>query len=210
MRVQAFPFNPFAENTYLIIADNGDCAIVDPGMCDEREQAIMTAHITENKLNLRMHLLTHAHIDHVLGCDFVEKKYKLKPRAHADSVPVWASCEQVAKMYAIPYLQGSEPTYDIKAGVEIELGGESIEVRYVPGHAPGHVVFISHADKWVIAGDTLFQGSIGRTDLPGGDTELLLSCIREELFSLDDDYSVHPGHGPATSIGEEKRENPFF
>ncbi len=210
MEIHFFTFNPFAENTYLLIGSQGSCLVVDPGMMDSEENEQFDAYLKEKGLTLTQHVLTHGHIDHVLGVKHIESRYGLRARAHSGSKPVFDACPRVAKMYGIPYFQGSDPLYDLSLNDGLALDGSSIELRLVPGHAPGHVVLIDHADKQVIAGDTLFNRSIGRTDLPGGDHELLLQKIRTELFTLEDDYRVWPGHGPSTTIGEEKRSNPFL
>lgn len=210
MEIHSFTFNPFAENTYLVIGEQGSCLVVDPGMMDASENDYFDTFLRDKGLNLTGHILTHAHIDHVLGVEHIEKKYSLKARAHPESRLVFEACPRVAEMYGIPYFPGSDPIYDLSEEEGLELDGSHIELRYVPGHAPGHIVLIDHAGKQVVAGDTLFQRSIGRTDLPGGNHELLLQRIRTELFTLDDDYRVWPGHGPSTTIGEEKSENPFL
>ncbi|NNC83095.1 MAG: MBL fold metallo-hydrolase [Flavobacteriales bacterium] len=210
MKIISLTFNPFAENTLLMVGQKGSCIIIDPGMMDAQEMDHLEHTIqNEGATPLRL-LLTHCHIDHVLGIKAVYDRYGLEPECHAEGLPLLEACPQIAKMYAIPYTEGPMPTNYLADSGTLELDGEEVEWRYVPGHAPGHVVFIHHPSKQVIGGDTLFQSSIGRTDLPGGDHELLLRKIREELFSLDDEYVVWPGHGPRTTIGVEKRSNPFL
>ena len=210
MEIVHFTFNPFSENTYLMIGEHNSCLVVDHGMMDDEEAGILDEFIKERGLELNQMILTHGHIDHVLGMKAIEDRYGLIARAHVDSKPVYDACPRVAEMYGVPYFPGKDPKYDLSLEDGLSLDGEPIELRHVPGHAPGHVVLIDHGSKQVVAGDTLFQNSIGRTDLPGGDHELLLRKIREELFTLDDDYRVWPGHGPSTSIGEEKVSNPFL
>ncbi len=210
MKFHVFTFNPFAENTYLIEGKHGNSIIVDPGMADERELDILSSFLEQHGLILKRCILTHCHIDHVLGTKAVSDKYGLRAECHTDSKPIWESCPTVSQMYGIAFSAGPEPEYNLKAGDKLMLDGEELEMRFVPGHCPGHLVFIDHEGKKVIAGDTLFRQSIGRTDLPGGDHELLLGRIRTELYSLDDDYIVWPGHGPQTTIGFEKQNNPFL
>lgn len=210
MKFHAFTFNPFAENTYLIEGKEGNCIIVDPGMADDQEVATLISFLEEHDLKLVRCLLTHCHIDHVLGVKAVKDRFGLQSECHAESKEVWDSCPTVSSMYGIPYFPGPEPDYSLKAGQSIELDGEELEIRFVPGHCPGHLVFADHAGKKVIAGDTLFRQSIGRTDLPGGDHEMLLRKIHEELFSLGDEYIIWPGHGPETTIGFEKANNPYL
>jgi glyoxylase-like metal-dependent hydrolase (beta-lactamase superfamily II) len=210
MDIHFFTFNPFSENTYLIIGQQGSCLVVDPGMMDSQENEAFDQFISEKSLSLTGLILTHGHIDHVLGVKHIEQRYALRARAHKDSKPVYEACPRVAQMYGVPYFPGSDPIYDLTEGGDLSLDGESIELRLVPGHAPGHLVLVDHESKQVVAGDTLFAQSIGRTDLPGGNHELLLQKIREELFTLGDDYEVWPGHGPSTTIGQEKAHNPFL
>jgi len=210
MRIRSIPFNPFAENTILLIGIKGSCIIIDPGMMNDSEMKILDEYITSEGLKPSRLLLTHCHIDHVLGIKAIYNRYGLIPECHIDGLPVLESAPQIAQMYGIPYLPGPDPkSYLPEQGV-FELDGEEVEIRYVPGHAPGHLVFIDHGGKQVVAGDTLFKSSIGRTDLPGGDHELLLQKIKGELFSLGPDYVVWPGHGEPTTIGFEKSNNPFL
>lgn len=210
MRIQALTFNPFAENTYLIIGQDKNCIIVDPGMSSKEEQERFDQYIRQEVLVPKRLILTHAHIDHVLGLKAVHDSYGLIAEGHEAGKPVYDACPQVSQMYGIPYFPGPEPKHELQIEETIELDGDSLEMRYVPGHAPGHIVLIHHGSKQVVAGDTLFQESIGRTDLPGGDHQLLLDKIKSELFSLDDDYVIWPGHGPQTTIGHEKAYNPFL
>jgi len=210
MDIHFFTFNPFSENTYLIVGQQGSCLVIDPGMMDSQENEAFDQFISEKSLTLTGLILTHGHIDHVLGVKHIEEMYSLRARAHKDSKPVYEACPRVAQMYGVPYFPGSDPLYDLKEGEDLNLDGESIELRLVPGHAPGHLVLVDHESKQVVAGDTLFAQSIGRTDLPGGNHDLLLQKIKEELFTLGDDYEVWPGHGPSTTIGQEKAHNPFL
>jgi glyoxylase-like metal-dependent hydrolase (beta-lactamase superfamily II) len=116
----------------------------------------------------------------------------------------------MAAVWNLNYHESPLPDHELQHGQFLTIGQQELEVRFVPGHAPGHVVFCNHKEKWAIVGDTLFAGSIGRTDLPGGNHDQLLSSIEQQLFSLADEYTLHPGHGPATSVGYEKEKNPFF
>ncbi len=128
---------------------------------------------------------------------------------HEADLPVLASIPSYASNYGFQQYEASQPDRFVDEGDAISFGESRLSIRFVPGHAPGHIVFISEADGFCIAGDTLFSGSIGRTDLPGGDLETLLSAIQEKLYTLADDMVVYPGHGPSTTIGKEKSTNPF-
>ena len=211
MNLHFFTFNPLQENTYIIwCQDTLECAIIDAGNYDSAEGAVLEEFITTNHLKPTLLLGTHAHIDHVFGNWFVKQKWDLPYYLNESDIPMFARSEQMAVLWSLKYTPGPMPDHNLAHGDHIKIGNCELEVRFVPGHAPGHVVFVNHADRWIIGGDTLFRGSIGRTDLPGGNHDLLLKKIREEMFTLPDDYIVHSGHGPYTSIGFEKENNPFF
>lgn len=209
MKLHSFTFNPFSENTYIIEAGNGDCAIVDPGNSNSAENAQLLEAIESTGLKPVMLLNTHAHIDHVFGNHWVKDRWDIALHLHKLDLPLLDRSVEMAKLWGLNYTPSPSPDAWLEPGT-ITLGGEELEIRFVPGHAPGHVVFISHADKWIVAGDTLFNESIGRTDLPGGHHQTLLDSIQKELFTLPDDYTVWPGHGPETRIGHEKKFNPYL
>ena len=210
-QVAQLTFNPFQENTYVLFDESKECVIIDPGCYEVAEQESLVKFIEENELKVTRLLLTHSHIDHVLGNSFVCNHFGVKPEAHALDLETLANVSSYAHVYGFPgYIPSPEPENLIKEGTNIEFGNTTLEVRFVPGHAPGHVVFICNEEKFVINGDCLFHGSIGRTDLPGGDHQTLLDSIKRELFSLPEDYTVYTGHGQPTSIGFEKMNNPFL
>ena len=208
-RVEQLTFNPFQENTFVVYDDSGECVIIDPGCYERHEEQELVEFIQEKELTPVRLLSTHSHIDHVLGNDFVCKSFDLKPECHQEDLETLKNVVNYAHVYGFGgYKPSPEPENFIEVG-DLEFGQTKFEVRFVPGHAPGHVVFINHKEKFIINGDCLFYGSIGRTDLPGGDHQTLLDSIQRELYSLPDDYKVYCGHGPATSIGFEKVNNPF-
>ena len=209
MQVKSFTFNPFSENTYLLYDTTGKAVIVDPGCYDKNEQAELDDFISKNQLTPTLLLNTHCHIDHVLGNAYVKAKYKIPLWIHNNEEQILRAVSSYASNYGFPNYQESEADHFIKEGEEIKFGDTRLQSLFVPGHAPGHVVFYHEESKTCIGGDTLFQGSIGRTDLPGGDHETLLRGIRTELFKLPNDVIVYPGHGPTTTIGFEKLNNPF-
>lgn len=212
MTVVGFTFNAFSENTYLLIDDaTRQCAIVDPGCYDAAEQQVLRQYIETQGLQVAVLLNTHAHIDHVLGNQFVLNTWPGTPYLlHRLDLPVLYSVPSYASNYGFPHYQPAEPTDELVAGQPVCVGETELEVRFTPGHAPGHVVFYHAPTAAVIGGDVLFQRSIGRTDLPGGDHATLLHSIETELMTLPDATVVYPGHGPATTIGEERRRNPFL
>jgi len=209
VQFQCFEFSPFAENTYVISGTNGQCLIVDPGCYGASEEIQLTNFIDANGLTPVALLNTHAHIDHIFGNHYVKNKWNVPMYLSALDIPLFERAESMAALWNLKYTPSPLPDEDLQPG-ELVLAGITLEIRHVPGHAPGHMVFIHHESKTVICGDTLFQGSIGRTDLPGGNHDLLLKSIREQLFTLPDDYKLLSGHGPATSVGEERDNNPFF
>lgn len=209
VQFQCFEFSPFAENTYVITGRNRQCLIVDPGCYGASEEIQLTDFIDANGLTPVALLNTHAHIDHIFGNYYVKNKWNMPMYLSELDIPLFERAENMAALWNLKYTPSPLPDEDLQPG-EVVLAGITLEVRHVPGHAPGHMVFIHHESKTVICGDTLFQGSIGRTDLPGGNHDLLLKSIREQLFTLSDDYKLLSGHGPATSVGEERAHNPFF
>ena len=209
LNVHKFTFNPFQENTY-VIHDGREAIVVDPGCWNQTEQRELEDFLESNGLKPTRLVLTHGHIDHILGCAWMHKRYGLSPELHEKDLPVLAAGERTASMYGIPYDPAPEPKGFIQEGSEILIGSEVLKVLFVPGHAPGHIALHSAAHGFVVSGDVLFQNSVGRTDLPGGDTETLLRSIREQLFPLGDAVVVYSGHGPETTIGREKRSNPFL
>jgi hydroxyacylglutathione hydrolase len=209
MKVESFVFNPLQENTYILFDETKECVVIDPGCIEEEEKRALSSFIEENELRVKLLLNTHCHVDHVLGNDFVKEKYKVDFLIHASELPVLKAVRIYAPNYGFFQYKEAEPDRFMKEGDLITFGMQSLKVLFVPGHAPGHVAFYNEASKDVIAGDVLFYNSIGRTDLPGGDYETLINSIHEKLFTLPADVTVHPGHGPQTSIGFEKKTNPF-
>jgi glyoxylase-like metal-dependent hydrolase (beta-lactamase superfamily II) len=209
LSVAKFTFNPFQENTYVI--HNGSQAIlIDPGCWNATEEHELESYLAENALTPVHLVLTHAHIDHVFGCAWANSRYGLTPDLHPADHELYAGAPQVARMYGLPFEEGPPPGRALVPGETITLGSDTLKVLFVPGHAPGHVALFCEAQHFVIAGDVLFMNSIGRTDLPGGDMDTLLRSIREQLFPLGDEVVVYSGHGPETTIGREKRSNPFL
>jgi glyoxylase-like metal-dependent hydrolase (beta-lactamase superfamily II) len=203
-------FNPFEENTYIIVADNGECIIIDPGCMEESECIFLKEEISKEGWKPVKLINTHCHIDHILGNAFVAKTYELGLEIHKGELPVLQAGTTIAQMYGVPYEESPLPSHFINEGDEIMLGEGKMKVLFAPGHSPASICFYNAEDAWLIGGDVLFLESIGRTDLPGGDHETLLKSIRTQLFPLPDETIVYPGHGPKTTIGYEKTFNPFL
>jgi glyoxylase-like metal-dependent hydrolase (beta-lactamase superfamily II) len=212
LRIVSFTFNAFGENTYLLIDEaTRATALVDPGMYARDEQETLRRYVADNKLEVNYILLTHAHIDHVLGNAFALRTYPGTPLLlHAQDWPILRAVETYASAYGFAGYEPTAPTGELVPGQVIELGESRLEVRFAPGHAPGHVVLYDQAGGQLVGGDVLFKGSIGRTDLPAGNHQQLIQSIERELLTLPDSTVVYPGHGPATTIGAERRSNPFL
>ena len=209
IQIKKFVFNPFMENTYVVYDESLEAIIIDPGCYEREEQEELSEFIETNNLKLVQLLNTHCHIDHVLGNQFIKNRYGVKLYIHPKDEETLLAVKVYAPAYG--FAQYSEATLDgfFEEGDRIEFGNSSFEVIFVPGHAPGHVAFVNKEHKACIGGDVLFDGSIGRTDLPGGNFEMLISSIHKKMFALDDDMVVYPGHGGETTIGKEKMSNPF-
>jgi hydroxyacylglutathione hydrolase len=209
LKVESFTFNPFQENSY-VIHDGERAILIDPGCWNTAEERELDDWLSVNKLTPERLILTHAHIDHVLGCAWAHDRFGLLPELHMADLQLLRNAPRQGQIYGVPCPPSPDPARFIEEGDLIRLGSDELRVLYVPGHAPGHIALYSETQRFVIAGDVLFQGSIGRTDLPGGDYDTLIRSIKEQLLVLDDDVVVHSGHGPDTTIGRERRMNPFL
>ncbi len=212
MKVITLTFNNFGENTYIVYDPSTlDCAVIDPGMMNDGEQRKLKEVIDRQGLHPVHVINTHMHIDHVLGNHFLSKEYGLSPEAHKEDAFLGERVAQQALMFGMPVDVQDVPvnTY-LNQGDIIRIGEGELKVLHVPGHSPGSIALYDKQDGFVITGDALFAGSIGRTDLPGGSHPTLISAIRRELFTLPPETKVYPGHGPSTTIGAESRSNPFF
>lgn len=208
MIVQGFPVGMLQANCYILgCRETGEGIVIDPG--DYGDQIV--ARIEKLGLNIVAIPNTHAHFDHILAVNDVRKATSAPFWLHVDDEPVLARQQEMVRLW-MGYDPGTMPVIDgfIQTGETVRFGKQELEVRLAPGHSPGSVVFIHHASQQVFAGDVLFAGSVGRFDLPGADGPTLLRSIREQLLTLPDDYTVHPGHGLATTIGHERRSNPFL
>lgn len=208
-RIAQFTFNPFSENTYVIADLSGNAIIIDPGMTDTAEDSILFEYIEEEKLQPKLILNTHCHLDHILGNSAAAERYKIDMRCHAFELAVIERASSTSHMFGIPYRPSVLPSKTIEEDETISIGDISLDVLFVPGHAPGHLAFVCHEERVVFSGDVLFKGSVGRVDLPGSNAADLVHSIQTKMYNLPDDYVVYSGHGPQTTIGEEKRDN-FF
>lgn len=208
MEVEKFTVGPFAENTYVLI--EGDQALlVDPGFMEDNEYQSVLSSIQNDDITLYAVLLTHAHVDHVLGLHKVLDDYEVPVYLSDKDRYLWDNFSSQASMFGFQTRGFSFDPKPLPVQPEWSIGNFSFEVRYTPGHSPDHVSLYSESDSVVIAGDALFKEGIGRTDLYKGDFKTLEQSIRQQLYTLPDETVVYPGHGPETTIGHEKQSNPF-
>ena len=210
LKVKSFVFSPIQENTYLLYNEFNECLIIDPGCYFPEEQDELKAFITQSNLKPWMLLNTHCHLDHVFGNKFVAETYGLTLQLHEKEKVLLDYAPTSGLMYNMPFDNYAGEYIYLKEGDIVKLGEDELKVIEAPGHSPGHICFYCAKQNFIISGDVLFNRSIGRTDLPGGDHETLLKNIREKLFVLPDETVVYSGHGAVTTIGEEKSENPFL
>jgi hydroxyacylglutathione hydrolase len=210
LKIQQFTFSPVQENTYVIFNEKGACAIIDPGCYFEPEYKELTDFIDKNNLVPKCLLNTHCHLDHVFGNKRIAELYDLHLQMHPDEKKLFDYAPVSGEMWGLPFKNYEGPVIYFSEGDRISLDNDELEILLTPGHSPGSVSFYNEEEKFVISGDVLFKSGIGRTDLPGGDFDTLIASIRNKLFTLPDDVVVYSGHGPETTIGEEKRSNPFL
>lgn len=210
LQIQSFTFNPFSENTYVLYDETKQAIIIDPGCYEKSEFDKLYSFIENKQLKPVKIVNTHAHIDHVLGVAAVKRKYNIPFWLHKLDEPVLKAVNSYASNYGFGQFDEPEIEHYLKEGVNVTFGNTSLQVLFVPGHAPGHIALVDTHSKNIIAGDVLFRQSIGRTDLPGGDFDTLINSIKTQLFTLPDDYTVYAGHMEPTTIGFEKKHNPFL
>jgi hydroxyacylglutathione hydrolase len=208
--VQTFTFNALQENTYVLYDQTQEAIIIDAGCYSRAEEKLLSAFINDKQLTVKALLATHSHIDHVLGNAFVKKTYSVKLHIHPKDEATLQSVKLYAAMYGFPAFQESEADSFLHEGDIFRFGNTALKILFVPGHAPGHIAFYNEAEGYVIGGDVLFKQSIGRTDLPGGDFEVLMHSIRTQFFTLPDQTVVYAGHFGETTVEEEKKLNPFL
>ena len=209
-KVKSFLNNPYLEHTYIMYDESGECAIIDPGMDTAFDQNSVVNFIKIHDLKPVLLLNTHCHIDHVLGNKFVFDQYGLKPKFHKGQLAQLERIVSYAPAIGIRYEVSPLPDEYLPETGIIQFGNTTFELIFAPGHSPAHLCFYDKDSKILMGGDVLFKGTIGRTDLPGGDHDLLIKNIKEKLFILPDECVVYPGHGAETTIGLEKKTNPYF
>jgi len=210
VRIERFTFNPFQENTYLLIASDGSCAIVDPGCYGQYECDALSKYIESNGLRTERLLHTHCHLDHMFGNRYIAERYNLSPEHHPLETDILSAAVETGMRFGLPVDASPEGNPCLLDGMFVQLGDLQLEILHTPGHSPGSVCFYHSESGQLIGGDVLFRESIGRSDLPGGNHQVLLKSIRDRLFTLPENTVVFPGHGESTTIGYEIRNNPFL
>lgn len=211
MEVKRFVCNPFQEISYLLYCETKEAVIIDCGCYDAKEQQRIIDFIDRKELKLVKVLNTHLHIDHVAGNAFMKKQYNIGPSAHEGDRFIYDNTMAQASLYGFE-LETAPPAIEevLKEGDQIKFGNEILDILHVPGHSPGSICFYNRSEGTIFVGDVLFQQSIGRTDLPGGDHHTLIEGIKSKILTLPEETVVAPGHGNLTTVGEEKRANPFL
>jgi glyoxylase-like metal-dependent hydrolase (beta-lactamase superfamily II) len=209
MHVEPFTFNPFMTNCFLC-HDQGEAVLIDASCDTEAECAGVMSVIEEHGLDLRHLLLTHAHVDHIFGCRFFEEQFGQRFKAHEAAVPFIERADEQATAFGVEVEPPSVPTTLLAEGDTISFGDVTLEILHTPGQSPDSISFVHRPSRQAVTGDVLFQNSIGRTQgLPETSRTQLLNSITEKLLPLGDDFAIYSGHGPATTIGRERAQNPF-
>lgn len=210
LNVHFFTFNAFAENTYVLSNDEKQCWIIDPGMYEKREFEAFISFISKEGFQPQAIINTHGHIDHIFGVNALKEFYKIPFGIHKEEQPIIDRAQQTAAMFGLPSTVSPKVDFYIESGEQYSLGDDSLEILFTPGHSPGSISFYYPQGAWVICGDVLFQNSIGRTDLPGGDYDTLITSIKKSLLTLPKNTRVFSGHGASTTIQDEVDNNPFL
>ncbi len=210
LTIKQFTFSPVQENTYVIYNEQGWCAIVDPGCYFSNERKVLGDFIDDHSLSPKLLLNTHCHLDHVFGNKFIHDTYELILHIHPNEKVVLDFAPVSGQSWGLPFENYNGAITYLSEGDTIRVGQDMLEIIHTPGHSPGSICYYCRAQRFIISGDVLFRESIGRTDLPLGNSETLLKSIREKLFPLPDEVMVYSGHGPVTTIGYEKMNNPFL
>lgn len=210
LKIEKFVVNPLQENSFIVSDESGQCIFIDPGFYFQEEYNEMQEYLKVNELNPVMIANTHCHFDHIMGVEYIRKRFDIPFKVHPDDAFLIVNAVEQGQLFGFDMNEVKAPDSFFQENEELIFGNTSFRIIHVPGHSPGHVVFYSEDAGILIAGDVLFNGSIGRSDLPGGNYQQLVSNIKNKLFLLPDKTKVYCGHGPETTLGLEKKSNPFL
>ena len=211
LKIKTFTFNLFSENTFVIWDDETmESAIIDPGTSSDEEENTLSKYVSDEKIIVKYLINTHCHIDHILGCKFVKEKYNPVFLAPEKDLPLLEHAQQQASMFNISLEDPPKPDEFLSEQLELFLGKIKMNFLFTPGHTPGEFCIYFEKEKICIVGDVLFNESIGRTDLWGGNYSTLIKSIETKLLTLPDDVIIYSGHGDSSTIGYEKQNNPFL
>jgi hydroxyacylglutathione hydrolase len=210
IRIKIFEFNPFQENTLILFDETKQCLIIDPGCYNPEENKELTDYIEKELIVPKAIINTHGHVDHLLGCKFIHDKYKVPFYTHKDDIVLIERAQEFGALFGIKVAPPPLPDYFLSDGQKFSFGNSELLISHVPGHSPGSIAIYNIEGNFVFTGDVLFRGSIGRTDLPGGNFDTLIESIKSKLLVLPREVVVYPGHGPDTTIGNEIDKNPFL
>jgi len=208
--IKTFVFNPFQENTYVLFDETKECIIVDTGCLSQEEQQELSNFIEENGLQPKLAVITHGHVDHVMGVAYIQKQYKLDIAGNPEDLPLLQMATTQAMMYGMTIDDVPSISINLNEGDVVAFGNTKLSVIQTPGHSKGCICLHNSEENYLLSGDTLFRGSIGRTDLPGGNYEEIIESIKDKLLPLAPETRVYPGHGEPTTISWEKENNPFL
>lgn len=210
INIKVFVFNSFQENTFVISVESNNCIIVDPGMSTKEEKEELSNYIEETKLTPVAMINTHCHVDHVLGCKYIKEKYQIPFYIHPDEKMLLERAQDFGDFFGMEVEPPPAADYYLEDNSVYKFGDTELNIIHVPGHSTGSIALYSKPDASIIMGDVLFRGSIGRTDLPGGDYDTLIRGIKQKILVLPREVIAYPGHGPSTTIGDEYDTNPFL
>lgn len=211
IQVATFEVNYFSENTYVLYDETNEAVVVDCGCLQESERLRLSRFLEEKGLTLKRNLCTHLHLDHIFGNGYIHRTYGISPEASRDDEALLPSAAEQGRAFGLPVAVEEVPLKGyLQEGDWIRFGNSELEVLALPGHTPGGVAFYAPKDRMVFVGDSLFAGSIGRTDLWGGSQQQLVGALRNKILTLPEETVVYPGHGPATTVGEEKQHNMYM
>jgi len=210
MKINKFTLNPLQENTYLVTDAKKNGVLIDPGCYFQEEKEALKNFIQKENIELKAIINTHAHLDHIMGIAYIKSQFDVPLYLHKEDEITLNMGEQSAQLYGLTLFESSpQPDEWLEEGQELRFGDIQFKVLFGPGHAPGHVAFYNADENILIGGDIIFRGSYGRVDLPGGDFETLKKTINNSIFTLPEKTLIYTGHGPETTVGDEKGANPI-